>query len=160
MFFREYSFRRFIFREFARASEVFFNLVSKISGTNMIDVSYRQSGDQRKRIRSLCFFFVLSKGKNEKIWVAICDPRSSSALIERPHTACRLRNLADFIFSTTTTTTTASVDDAGLDDSSRTHISQGVRSCGNFDILEYGAMRERGEILRIPPQKLHHFDSR
>lgn len=30
----------------------------------------------------------------------------------------------------------------GLDDSSRTHISQSVRSCGNFDIPEYGA-RER-----------------
>jgi len=29
--------------------------------------------------------------------------RSSSALAERPHTACRLRNLADFIFSATTT---------------------------------------------------------
>jgi len=30
------------------------------------------------------------------------------------------------------------VDDAGLDDSSRTHISRSVRSCGNFDIPEYG----------------------
>ena len=31
------------------------------------------------------------------------------------------------------------VANAGLDDSSRTHISRRVRSCGNFDILEYGA---------------------
>ena len=87
-----------------------------------------------------------SRGKNERIQVAICDPRSSSALIERPRTACRLRNLADFIFSTTTT----SVDDADLDDSSRTHISQSVRSCGNFDIPEYGAMRKQDEILCFP----------
>lgn len=73
-------------------------------------------------------------------------------LVERAHTACRLRNLADFIFSTTTTTT-MTVDDVGLDDSSRTHISQRVRSCGNFDIPEYSVSRERkrerkrGEIL-------------
>lgn len=124
----------------------------------MID---RQSGDQAQIPLAVLVF--IRKGKNERIRVAICDPRSSSALIERPHTACRLRNLADFILSTTTmttTTTTTSVDDAGLDDSSRTHISQSVRSCGNFDIVEYGAMRELVEILRVSPQKLHRFDSR
>jgi len=73
--------------------------MSKISCTDMIDVRYRQSGDQHRfgHCASFC-----SKGKDERIRVAICDLRSSSALIERPHTACRLRNLADFIFSTTT----------------------------------------------------------
>lgn len=33
------------------------------------------------------------------------------------------------------------VDDASSDDSSRTHISPNVRSCGNFDIPEYGDER-------------------
>lgn len=120
--------------------------------------------DRQSDADSLAMLVFIRKGKNERIRVAICHPRSSSALIERPHTACRLRNLADFILSTmattTTTTTTTSVDDAGLDDSSRTHISQSVRSCGNFDILEYGAMRELVEILCVSPQKLHRFDSR
>lgn len=37
------------------------------------------------------------------------------------------------------------VDDAGLDDSSRTHISRSVRSCGNFDIPEYGARARESE---------------
>lgn len=69
---------------------------------------------------SLAVLSFSEKEERERIRVAICD-RSSSALVERSHTVCSLRNLADFIFSTTMT-----VDDAGLDDSSRTHISQRV----------------------------------
>jgi len=115
---------------------------------------------RRRFARCACFY---SKRKERK--ASGCNMRPTVIVCSySPHTACRLRNLADFILSTTatttTTTTTTSVDDAGLDDSSRTHISQSVRSCGNFDILEYGAMRELVEILRVSPQKLHHFDSR
>lgn len=52
-----------------------------------------------------------------------------------PRAVHGLRNLADFIFSRRTT----AVANAGLRDSSPTHISRRVRSCGNFHILEYGA---------------------
>lgn len=92
---------------------------------------------------SLAVLSFSEKEERERIRVAICDPRSSSALVERSHTACSLRNLADFIFSTTMT-----VDDAGLDDSSRTHISQRVRSCGNFDIAEYSVSEKEWESER------------
>lgn len=72
--------------------------------------------------------------------------------VHPPHTEARFRNLADFIFPATRT-----VDDAGFDDSSRTHISRSVRSCGNFDIPEYGVSSgdfDRDQILRFLPQDL------
>lgn len=124
----------------------------------MLD-TFRTTDNQTISTSGLTRCALFSERKyGRKILVAICDPRSSSALVERPHTACRLRNLADFIFSTTTTMT---VDDVGLYDSSRTHISQRVRSCGNFDIPEYsvsekerGRERERGEILCVLSKKL------